>query len=199
MDSAFWAGIFESATLNKFMERERFEFHCQIHVPISVFCFLFFLKLKYDAMSLFSLPFWYHSTWFLFLFISLYYRCDWSAIRNKVQELLSSTDQQSVTAACLLPAASAQMHLPAQIGDYTDFYSSREHATNVGTMFRGADNALQPNWLHLPVSPLPACCNCVTLNELIFLYFTGWIPWTCFISGSEWYQLTSPVWTVASW
>jgi fumarylacetoacetase len=43
------------------------------------------------------------------------------------------------------------MHLPASIGDYTDFYSSREHATNVGIMFRGKDNALQPNWLHLPV------------------------------------------------
>jgi fumarylacetoacetase len=38
-----------------------------------------------------------------------------------------------------------------QIGDYTDFYSSREHATNVGTMFRGKENALMPNWLHLPV------------------------------------------------
>ncbi|CAI8013567.1 Fumarylacetoacetase [Geodia barretti] len=43
------------------------------------------------------------------------------------------------------------MHLPAEIGDYTDFYSSREHATNVGTMFRGPENALMPNWLHLPV------------------------------------------------
>jgi len=43
------------------------------------------------------------------------------------------------------------MHLPARIGDYTDFYASREHATNVGIMFRGRDNALQPNWLHLPV------------------------------------------------
>jgi len=39
-----------------------------------------------------------------------------------------------------------QMHLPAQIGDYTDFYSSLDHATNVGTMFRGKDNALMPNW-----------------------------------------------------
>lgn len=45
-----------------------------------------------------------------------------------------------------------QMVLPIEIGDYTDFYSSREHATNVGTMFRGADNALMPNWLHLPVA-----------------------------------------------
>jgi fumarylacetoacetase len=44
-----------------------------------------------------------------------------------------------------------QLHLPIDIGDYSDFYSSREHATNVGTMFRGPANALQPNWLHLPV------------------------------------------------
>ena len=43
------------------------------------------------------------------------------------------------------------MQLPIQIGDYTDFYASREHATNVGTMFRGKENALMPNWLHLPV------------------------------------------------
>ena len=45
----------------------------------------------------------------------------------------------------------AEMHLPAKIGDYTDFYSSIHHATNVGIIFRGKDNALQPNWLHLPV------------------------------------------------
>lgn len=43
------------------------------------------------------------------------------------------------------------MHLPVQVGDYTDFYSSKEHATNVGTMFRDPDNALLPNWLHIPV------------------------------------------------
>lgn len=43
------------------------------------------------------------------------------------------------------------MLLPVEVGDYTDFYSSREHATNVGNMFRGKDNALMPNWLHLPV------------------------------------------------
>lgn len=49
------------------------------------------------------------------------------------------------------PLRDAMYHLPAVIGDYTDFYSSREHATNVGTMFRGKDNALQPNWLHMPI------------------------------------------------
>ncbi len=45
-----------------------------------------------------------------------------------------------------------QMHLPVRIGDYTDFYSSMEHATNVGTMFRDPNNALLPNWKHLPVA-----------------------------------------------
>ncbi len=44
-----------------------------------------------------------------------------------------------------------QMHLPVKVGDYTDFYSSIEHATNIGTMFRDPDNALLPNWKHLPV------------------------------------------------
>lgn len=43
------------------------------------------------------------------------------------------------------------MHLPINIGDYTDFYASKEHASNVGEIFRGKDNALMPNWLHLPV------------------------------------------------
>jgi fumarylacetoacetase len=51
----------------------------------------------------------------------------------------------------LLPASGVVMHLPVLTRDYTDFYSSREHATNVGIMFRGKDNALMPNWLHLPV------------------------------------------------
>lgn len=45
----------------------------------------------------------------------------------------------------------ATMYLPVEIGDYTDFYSSRDHATNVGKMFRDPANALLPNWLHLPV------------------------------------------------
>lgn len=45
-----------------------------------------------------------------------------------------------------MPQKNAKMHLPANIGDYTDFYSSIDHATNVGTMFRGKENALMPNW-----------------------------------------------------
>lgn len=45
-----------------------------------------------------------------------------------------------------VPQADATMHLPATIGDYTDFYSSIHHATNVGIMFRSKENALMPNW-----------------------------------------------------
>lgn len=51
----------------------------------------------------------------------------------------------------LIPVEDVTLVVPVRIGDYTDFYSSREHATNVGTMFRDPDNALLPNWLHLPV------------------------------------------------
>ena len=50
-----------------------------------------------------------------------------------------------------MPTERATLHLPAQIQNYTDFYASREHATNVGTLFRGPENALPPNWLHLPI------------------------------------------------
>ena len=57
---------------------------------------------------------------------------------------------------CIFQLLSVSKDTPTKIfivvlGDYTDFYSSREHATNVGTMFRGPENALMPNWLHLPV------------------------------------------------
>ena len=82
-------------------------------------------------------------------------RDSWRKVRLTVQQLLLESNaalrDSPVAARALLPASDVVMHLPATIGDYTDFYSSREHATNVGTMFRGADNALQPNWLHLPV------------------------------------------------
>ena len=82
-------------------------------------------------------------------------RSEWTTVRTTLTALLSANADASVRAVvqdkCLVPRSEVRMHLPAAIGDYTDFYSSREHATNVGTMFRGKDNALQPNWLHLPV------------------------------------------------
>ncbi len=60
-------------------------------------------------------------------------------------------DKQHHVDQCLIQQDSAQMLLPVDIRDYTDFYSSIEHATNVGTMFRDPNNALLPNWKHLPV------------------------------------------------
>lgn len=80
----------------------------------------------------------------------------WSALRRRIARLLAADEPElqadaALRARALVPRAGARMHLPVAIGDYTDFYASREHATNVGTMFRGPDNALLPNWLHLPV------------------------------------------------
>ena len=51
----------------------------------------------------------------------------------------------------LVPMRDVKLHLPIAVSGFTDFYSSKEHATNVGVMFRGKDNALQPNWLHMPI------------------------------------------------
>ncbi|BDA42410.1 Fumarylacetoacetase [Coccomyxa sp. Obi] len=61
-------------------------------------------------------------------------------------------DNTPLREAALVQQSDAEMHLPATIGDYTDFYLSREHATNCGTMLRGPQNALSPNWLSLPVA-----------------------------------------------
>lgn len=80
----------------------------------------------------------------------------WTAVRNRISELLRDDnpelrDNSDAKRQVLYPMPMVQMHLPVRIGDYTDFYSSIEHATNVGTMFRGKENALPANWLHLPI------------------------------------------------
>jgi len=80
----------------------------------------------------------------------------WSATRQALSRMLRDDnselrDNAELRGLALLPAHEVELQLPADVGDYTDFYSSREHATNVGTIFRGANNALMPNWLHLPV------------------------------------------------
>ncbi len=80
----------------------------------------------------------------------------WSSVRKQIQALLdegnsSLKDNSELRERVFYKQSEVSMHLPAQIGDYTDFYSSRQHATNVGTMFRDPNNALLPNWLHLPV------------------------------------------------
>ena len=80
----------------------------------------------------------------------------WHAARMQIHALLRADtttlkDHDTLSSEALVPMERAAMLLPVEIGDYTDFYSSREHATNVGTMFRGSENALMPNWTHLPV------------------------------------------------
>ncbi|XP_018416865.1 PREDICTED: fumarylacetoacetase [Nanorana parkeri] len=80
----------------------------------------------------------------------------WKEARQVLQKLLAASeptlrDNKELRARAFVPQSKAKLHLPANIGDYTDFYSSKDHATNVGIMFRGKENALMPNWLHLPV------------------------------------------------
>jgi fumarylacetoacetase len=80
----------------------------------------------------------------------------WSRTRARISELLRHDhpqlrDNKVLRERALLPIAGARLHLPIAVAGYTDFYSSREHATNVGVMFRGKENALQPNWLHMPI------------------------------------------------
>tara|TARA_B100000949_G_scaffold30237_1_gene23400 strand:+ start:3344 stop:4567 length:1224 start_codon:yes stop_codon:yes gene_type:complete len=73
-------------------------------------------------------------------------------VRKKIQYWLK--DDESILAGkpeLFVKQSEAQMHMPVAIGDYTDFYSSLEHATNVGKMFRDPENALLPNWKHIPV------------------------------------------------
>ncbi|MDT0295202.1 fumarylacetoacetase [Mesonia ostreae] len=84
-------------------------------------------------------------------------RKTWRAVRNRIAEIFDvkheklqkNEEHQKVI---LFTMNEVEMQLPVQVGDYTDFYSSEEHARNVGEMFRGADNALMPNWLHIPVA-----------------------------------------------
>jgi fumarylacetoacetase len=81
----------------------------------------------------------------------------WTEVRATVSRLLRDDEAElrdniELRDKALIPVENITMHMPVAIGDYTDFYSSREHATNVGTMFRGKEDALMPNWLHLPVA-----------------------------------------------
>jgi fumarylacetoacetase len=80
----------------------------------------------------------------------------WSRTRARISELLRHDfpelrDNDELRGRALVPMADARLHMPIAVAGYTDFYSSKEHATNVGVMFRGKDNALQPNWLHMPI------------------------------------------------
>ena len=83
-------------------------------------------------------------------------RDNWTKARTIIQTLLSNAretlrDNTDLQKKALFKQADVTMHLPVQVPGFTDFYSSKEHATNVGTMFRDPNNALLPNWTEMPV------------------------------------------------
>ena len=80
----------------------------------------------------------------------------WRLVRNRISEIFDITnpilkENPEHRKIVLFTLDEIEMQLPVHIGDYTDFYSSKEHATNIGTMFRDPENALLPNWLHIPI------------------------------------------------
>jgi fumarylacetoacetase len=82
-------------------------------------------------------------------------RHHWIEVRQTIQQLFSKgspleSDKEKVDQ-LLHKIDAVEMHLPAKIGDYTDFYASRNHAFNVGSIIRGPENALAENWLHIPI------------------------------------------------
>lgn len=107
----------------------------------------------FDAVDILDLSVFYEDT--LNPFISLGKKTT-NAIRDRISLLLREgnaelRDAGQLSKEALIPINRAQLHMPVRVGDYTDFYSSEEHARNVGTMFRDPENALLPNWKHLPV------------------------------------------------
>ncbi len=81
----------------------------------------------------------------------------WDALRHYLTEILRLDGDTRLSAdmelqkTALFPLADATLFMPFLVAEYTDFYASKHHATNVGTLFRGAENALPANWLHMPV------------------------------------------------
>ena len=76
----------------------------------------------------------------------------WADLRAQVTALLAEgSTQRAAVEPYLVARADAVLHMPFLVAEFTDFYAGRHHATNVGTMFRGAENALPPNWLHIPI------------------------------------------------
>jgi len=72
----------------------------------------------------------------------------WADLRSQLTALLAENGNQDLP---LTAQADAQMHMPIAVTEFTDFYAGKHHAMNVGTMFRGPENALPPNWLHIPI------------------------------------------------
>ncbi|PLL10493.1 fumarylacetoacetase [Tabrizicola sp. TH137] len=76
----------------------------------------------------------------------------WAALRDRLTALLAEGAPDRAAAEPFLhPLVDVSLHMPFLVSEYTDFYAGRNHAFNVGTMFRGPENALPPNWLHIPI------------------------------------------------
>ena len=75
----------------------------------------------------------------------------WAMLRARLTELLSNPVHRAAVAPHLVAQAGVRMSMPFVVSEYTDFYAGKYHAVNVGTMFRGAENALPPNWLSIPI------------------------------------------------
>lgn len=76
----------------------------------------------------------------------------WASFRQELTKALAEGSPQRVALEPRLVAMKgATLHMPFRVAEYTDFYAGRNHAFNVGTMFRGPENALPPNWLHIPI------------------------------------------------
>lgn len=76
----------------------------------------------------------------------------WAEFRSNLQTVLAeNSPNRGEIEPHLVAMADATLHMPFAVSEYTDFYAGKHHATNVGTMFRGAENALPPNWLHIPI------------------------------------------------
>ena len=78
----------------------------------------------------------------------------WADFRARLQAMLAEGADEAIQESLTtysVPMSDATLHMPFRVAEYTDFYAGRHHATNVGTMFRGPENALPPNWLHIPI------------------------------------------------
>ncbi len=83
-------------------------------------------------------------------------RKTWRLVRNRIADIFDTTNGELRDNAVhkdriIFRIDEVEMKLPVDVGDYTDFYASKEHATNVGSLFRDPENALMPNWLHIPI------------------------------------------------
>ena len=84
-------------------------------------------------------------------------KTSWDSIREQLTSLFAKGGNDALSgndilkAKALVPMSAAQMYLPFAVSEYTDFYAGKQHAMNIGTILRGAENALPPNWLHIPI------------------------------------------------